>query len=136
MDYGLGSYTVAPFGLRGNIWRYAVGLNHSAPDFASAHEHPAIFPLALARDRIATWTKPGDIVLDQMAGSGTTMRAAADLQRDAIGIEIYQPLPRTHPTSNEPTDDGRRGLEFSRKEIRQKLASHGCHDLSYPFPFP
>ena len=30
-------------------------------------------------------------MLDQMAGSGTTMRAAADLQRDAIGIEIYQP---------------------------------------------
>ena len=91
VEYGYEPYVVQPVGLRGNIWRYAVGLHHSAPDFTSAHEHPAIFPLALARDHIRTWTDEGGLVLDPMAGSGTTLRAAADLQRRSIGIEIHQP---------------------------------------------
>ena len=60
-------------------------------NFPSAHEHPAIFPLALAKDHIRTWTNEGDVVLDPMAGAGTTLRAAKDLQRRAIGIEIHQP---------------------------------------------
>ena len=52
------------------------------------HSRPVRFPLELARDHILTWTKPGDLVIDPMAGSGITLRAAADLGRRAIGIEI------------------------------------------------
>ena len=76
---------------RSNIWTYAVGLRHQAPDYKQAHEHPAIMPLALAKDHIRTWTAPGDLVLDPMAGSGTTLRAAVDLGRRAVGIEIHEP---------------------------------------------
>ena len=79
------------FGRRGNIWRFDAGNNQSAPDFPPAHDHPAIFPLALAKDHILTWTNPGDLVIDPMAGSGTTVRAAVDLGRQAVGIEVYQP---------------------------------------------
>ena len=50
--------------------------------------HPARFPQQLARDHILSWTDPGDLVIDPMAGSGTTLRAAADLGRRAIGVEI------------------------------------------------
>ena len=50
--------------------------------------HPARFPPQLARDHILSWTNPGDPVIDPMAGRGTTLRAAADLGRRAIGIEI------------------------------------------------
>ena len=82
-------HTTGGNGRRGNIWRYSVGLHKSAPDFKAAHEHPAIFPLALAKDHILTWTKPGDLVIDPMAGSGTTLRAAVDLGRRAVGIEIH-----------------------------------------------
>ena len=85
------SLVTSEYGLRSNIWRYPVGYQHSAPDFLAAHDHPAIFPLALAKDHITTWTNPGDLVLDPMAGSGTVNRAAKDLGRDSIAIEIHVP---------------------------------------------
>ena len=50
--------------------------------------HPALFPQQLVRDHILSWTNPGDLVIDPMAGNGTTLRAAADLGRRAIGVEI------------------------------------------------
>jgi len=49
--------------------------------------HPAQGPLALYRQLL----KPGDgTVLDPYLGSGTTLRAAKDLGRRAIGIEIEE----------------------------------------------
>ena len=77
--------------VRTNVWHYATGYRISAPDHLDAHEHPAIFPLALAKDHILTWTNPGDLVLDPMAGSGTVARAAKDLGRNSIAIEIHAP---------------------------------------------
>jgi site-specific DNA-methyltransferase (adenine-specific) len=49
--------------------------------------HPAPFPLELARRciRLSTW--PGEVVLDPFAGTGTTLLAARQLGRRAIGIE-------------------------------------------------
>lgn len=50
--------------------------------------HPAQMPEALPKHWIATFSNPGDIVIDPFMGSGTTLRAAKDLGRRAIGIEI------------------------------------------------
>ena len=52
---------------------------------------PRSFPLVLAADHILTWTNPGDLVLDPMAGSGTASRAAKDLGRNSVAIEIHEP---------------------------------------------
>jgi site-specific DNA-methyltransferase (adenine-specific) len=54
---------------------------------ADRHGHPAPFPVELARRciRLSTW--PGEVVLDLFAGTGTTLIAARQLGRRAIGIE-------------------------------------------------
>lgn len=50
--------------------------------------HPAAFPPEVALPWIEAITDPDEIVLDPFMGSGTTLRAAKDLGRKAIGIEI------------------------------------------------
>ena len=63
----------------------------SAYDRSATHNDPAILPLVLAGGHIATCTNPGNLVLDPMAGSGTTLRAARDAGRRSIGIETHEP---------------------------------------------
>lgn len=52
--------------------------------------HPAVKPVDLLRTLIARSTHRGEVVLDPFMGSGTTLRAAKDLGRKAIGIEIEE----------------------------------------------
>lgn len=54
--------------------------------FETGGEHPAPFPLKLAKRAISTTDAVQ--VLDPFMGSGTTLRAAKDLGRKAIGIEM------------------------------------------------
>lgn len=51
-------------------------------------EHPTQKPLPLMLHLIGTLTRPGDRILDPFGGTMTTLRAAKDLGRDAIGIEM------------------------------------------------
>ena len=52
--------------------------------------HSSPKPLWLMRQLIEDFTDPGDTILDPFMGSGTTLRAAKDLGRKAIGIEIEE----------------------------------------------
>lgn len=51
-------------------------------------KHPARFPIKLPSFFIKTY--PGNLILDPFMGSGTTLRAAKDLGRKAIGIELEE----------------------------------------------
>lgn len=53
-----------------------------------AHSFPAKFPPQLARKFILELTNPGDVVLDPMMGSGTTVLEAFLEDRQAIGFDI------------------------------------------------
>ena len=75
------------FGIRFNVWRYPNGGGNTTKE-SFAHEHPALMPDKLAKDHIASWSNPGDVVLDPFAGSGTTLKAAKELNRHWLGIEI------------------------------------------------
>lgn len=51
------------------------------------NHHPTVKPLKLMSYLITLGSRPGDIVLDPFVGSGTTVIAAKQLNRNSIGIE-------------------------------------------------
>lgn len=50
--------------------------------------HPTQKPVRLLKQLIEIFTDRGDVVIDPCAGSGSTLRAAAELGRRAFGFEI------------------------------------------------
>ena len=52
--------------------------------------HPTEKPVWLMRFYIENSSQAGDTVIDPFMGSGTTLRAAKDLGRQAVGIEIEE----------------------------------------------
>jgi len=74
------------FGARWNVWDFNVGSAVSTDGIAT--NQPAVFPEALARDHILSWSNEGDIVLDPFSGSGTTAKMAKLMGRQFIGIEV------------------------------------------------
>ena len=77
---------ITQFGVRYNIWR----VSNAHGIGGDSMNHPAPFPEKLAEDHILSWSKEGDIVLDPLAGSGTTLKMAKKNNRNYIGIEISQ----------------------------------------------
>lgn len=52
--------------------------------------HPSQKPVGLIKQLIEIFTDEGDVVIDPCAGSGTTLRAAKELNRNSYGFEIYK----------------------------------------------
>lgn len=50
--------------------------------------HPTQKPIAVLKRLIEIFTDPGDVVIDPVAGSGSTLRAAYELGRPAYGFEV------------------------------------------------
>lgn len=50
--------------------------------------HPTQKPVILLKRLIELFTDPGDVVIDPVAGSGATLRAAQELGRSSYGFEI------------------------------------------------
>jgi len=55
---------------------------------ASTKQHPAPFPLELAKRLIQMFSFVGDTVLDPFVGTGTTIMAAMQTGRNSIGYDI------------------------------------------------
>lgn len=54
--------------------------------------HPTQKPIPLLRDLIQIFTDEGDVVIDPVAGSGTTLRACAEINRTCYGFEIKKDI--------------------------------------------
>ena len=66
-------------------------IQHANTSFTKAQGyrlHPTQKPVGLMRELIELLTNEGDIILDPFAGSASTLIAAIETGRDAIGIEI------------------------------------------------
>lgn len=50
--------------------------------------HPTQKPVSLLKRLIEIFTDEGDVVIDPVAGSGTTLRAAKELNRNSYGFEV------------------------------------------------
>ena len=66
--------------LANDIWDFA-------PVRPYPGKHPCEKPAPLLRHMIETSTRPGALILDPFAGSGSTLEVAASLGRNAIGVE-------------------------------------------------
>jgi len=68
------------------VWQF----NYEARDIRDKKLHPATFPISLASKVISLFTHAGELVLDPFVGSGTTLVAAKDLDRNAIGFDLHK----------------------------------------------
>jgi DNA modification methylase len=66
------------------VWQFA----YEGRDIRDKSIHPAVFPIGLAKRVINLFTHAGELVLDPFVGSGTTLIAARDLDRSAVGIDL------------------------------------------------
>jgi len=66
------------------VWQFY----YEGRDLRDKSLHPATFPIALARRCIELFTHRGELVLDPFVGSGTTLVAAQDTERNAVGFDL------------------------------------------------
>lgn len=59
-------------------------------DIRDKSKHPATFPISLAQKVIGLFTHEGELVLDPFVGSGTTLVAARDINRNAVGFDLQK----------------------------------------------
>ncbi|MGQ9665793.1 MAG: DNA methyltransferase [Anaerolineae bacterium] len=68
------------------VWQFV----YESRDIRDKNIHPAVFPIALCKRVISLFTHEGELVLDPFVGSGTTLLAARDLNRNAIGFDLNE----------------------------------------------
>ncbi|MEM3013858.1 MAG: DNA methyltransferase [Candidatus Bathyarchaeia archaeon] len=66
------------------VWQF----NYEKRDIRDKNVHPATFPISLSKKVIELFTHKGELIIDPFVGSGTTLIAAQDLQRNAIGFDL------------------------------------------------
>ncbi len=76
---------VQPWQCRGTVWPYAAS---SAERNRVKLRHPATMPDRLAGDLIRCFSEKGDLVLDPLMGSGTSVVMASRLDRRYVGIDV------------------------------------------------
>ena len=73
---------------REEFMEWTLGLWEFRGETSKRWGHPAPFPEELPRRLIRMFSFTDDVILDPFLGSGTTCRAAKDLGRRSIGVEI------------------------------------------------
>jgi len=100
------------------VWQFY----YESRDVRDKKIHPATYPIALAKRCISLFTHEGELVLDPFVGSGTTLLAANDLNRNAVGFDLKEeyvqvsrsrlPYEFSHELPDEYDGDGTRQIAF------------------------
>nr|WP_219843200.1 site-specific DNA-methyltransferase [Enterococcus faecium] len=75
-----------------NDGRMVLNWFHWETDNSYPKIHPTQKPVPILKQLIEIFTDAGDVVIDPCAGSGSTLRAAAELNRNAFGFEIKKDM--------------------------------------------
>ena len=67
------------------VWQFS----YEQRDIRDKTKHPASYPIALAKRCIELFSHEGELIVDPFVGSGTTLLAARDLNRNAVGFDIH-----------------------------------------------
>nr|AAM03023.1 M.BcnIA [Brevibacillus centrosporus] len=68
------------------VWRFT----YERRDIRDKKVHPAVYPISLAKKCIELFTHQGELVIDPFVGSGTTLVAAQDSNRNAVGFDLKE----------------------------------------------
>jgi DNA modification methylase len=66
------------------VWQFS----YESRDIRDKKIHPATFPIPLSKRIIELFTHEGELVVDPFVGSGTTLIAARDIDRNAVGFDL------------------------------------------------
>ena len=98
---------VRPWQCRGTVWPCSAS---SSERNAAKLRHPATMPDRLAADLIQGFSEPGDLVLDPLMGSGTSVVMAARTGRRYLGMDVspaYVQIARERLAREAGPDTGR-----------------------------
>jgi DNA modification methylase len=68
---------------------------YTGRDIRDKNIHPAVYPISLPTHFIKLLTHEGELVLDPFVGIGTTLIAAQDLNRNAVGFDLSEEYIKT-----------------------------------------
>ena len=68
------------------VWQFF----YESRDVRDKKLHPATFPIALSKKVIELFSHQGELILDPFVGSGTTLVAANDTGRNAVGFDLQK----------------------------------------------
>jgi len=68
------------------VWQFF----YESRDVRDKTLHPATFPISLSKKVIELFTHQGELILDPFVGSGTTLVAASDTNRNALGFDLQK----------------------------------------------
>jgi DNA modification methylase len=66
------------------VWQFF----YESRDVRDKKLHPATFPISLSKKVIELFSHQGELILDPFVGSGTTLVAASDTDRNAVGFDL------------------------------------------------
>jgi DNA modification methylase len=68
------------------VWQFI----YEKRDIRDKKLHPATFPISLSKRIIQLFSHEGELILDPFVGAGTTLVAAQDTNRNAIGFDLQE----------------------------------------------